>query len=72
MVLLTNVFSGRKYPTLLDTVGLFMPGRSYRGYFFFFFNVDHKHRICPSDGFASASNFIGSDADIYIFISIQP
>ena len=32
MLLLTKVFSGRKYPNLLDIVGLLMPGRRFRDF----------------------------------------
>ena len=62
MLLLTNDFSGRKYPTLLGIVGLFMPGRSFRD--FGSFSVGRKRRICPSDGCASEANSIGSDTDM--------
>ena len=63
VLFLTDVFSGRKYSTILDIVGLLMSGRNFRD--FGSFSVGCKRRISPSDGCTSAANGIGSDTDIY-------
>ena len=60
---LTNVFSGSKHClTLLETVGLRVRNRNFRG--FSLFIADFKRGNCPFARYASAANPIDSDSDI--------
>jgi hypothetical protein len=64
---LKDVYKGSKYfPTLLETVGLRVPNRNFRG--FSLFIVDFKNRNCLSARCASAVNTIGCDTLIYSMV----